>query len=280
MRWFRWLVLLWPAHSALALEGYVVGGGVEADTEDGVSIAALAEIGLTEKTWLSGAYARSRVDFPRGFTLDTHYADIGIDHFFEPLGLTLEAAYWGDSDILDSIDARASVYWRNKRFTISGDVEYRDFEFDFPESDAPRPRDVRFHANGVGLSARLQVTDVLSVNVTGIDYDYSVPLAIEENRPIIDLFSVSRLSLINSLVDYRVGGGLALDVGVRNWSLDYRTWRASVDHSRTHSATLRFTTPLRDNGDIEFGLGVDDSDVYGSVTFFSVFLYFYGAPGP
>jgi hypothetical protein len=28
--------------------------------------------------------------------------------------------------------------------------------------------------------------------------------------------------------------------------------------------------------DVEFSLGIDDSELYGNVTFFSVFLYFYG----
>jgi hypothetical protein len=34
--------------------------------------------------------------------------------------------------------------------------------------------------------------------------------------------------------------------------------------------------PLSDRSDIEFGLGYDASDLYGNVTFFSLFLYFYG----
>jgi len=29
--------------------------------------------------------------------------------------------------------------------------------------------------------------------------------------------------------------------------------------------------------DIEFGLGQDDSELYGDVAFFSLYLYFYGA---
>jgi hypothetical protein len=41
--------------------------------------------------------------------------------------------------------------------------------------------------------------------------------------------------------------------------------------------TLRLLTPLSEKTDIEFGLGYDDSDLYGDVTFFSVYLYFYGA---
>ncbi|MCH8248110.1 MAG: hypothetical protein IH913_00745 [Proteobacteria bacterium] len=46
--------------------------------------------------------------------------------------------------------------------------------------------------------------------------------------------------------------------------------------AKTDSTTLRFLTPMGKKSDIEFGLGVDDSDTYGSVTLFSLFVYFYG----
>ena len=49
-----------------------------------------------------------------------------------------------------------------------------------------------------------------------------------------------------------------------------------MDGGETNSATLRFLNPLGKSADVEFALGFDDSDLYGSVTFFSVFLYFYG----
>ncbi len=34
--------------------------------------------------------------------------------------------------------------------------------------------------------------------------------------------------------------------------------------------------PMTDKTDIEFSLGYDRSELYGDVTFFSLFLYFYG----
>ena len=51
---------------------------------------------------------------------------------------------------------------------------------------------------------------------------------------------------------------------------------SSDPSSRTKSDTVRFLAPIGHRNDIEFGLGYDDSENYGEVTVFSVFLYFYG----
>ena len=41
-------------------------------------------------------------------------------------------------------------------------------------------------------------------------------------------------------------------------------------------ATLVVMDALEKKADIEFALGIDDSEIYGNVSFFSVFVYFYG----
>lgn len=278
MSWSKAPILILLSSPVWAAEGFVVGGGVERDSADGLSAAVVGNLAITENTWLSGSYARNSVDLPRGIELETDYGDIGVDHHFDPIGIKLEAAYWGDSDILDSLDGRASIYWRNDRLSISGDAEYRHFEFAIPPNDFVPRRDISFHANGWGASGRFDVNDVLSINLSGIRYDYSVRLNLGDNAGIIDLLSVSRLSLINSLIDYRVGGGIGLDIGDQRWILDYRRWKNSADGSITHSTTVRFLTPMSRSSDFELGIGIDDSELYGSVTFLSVFFFFYGGP--
>ncbi len=86
----------------------------------------------------------------------------------------------------------------------------------------------------------------------------------------------SRLSLVNSLVDYRANASLGLTAGKNRWQFDVGTFKGEVDGGETVSATVRFMTPLGQSSDIELGLGVDDSDLYGNVTFFSVYIFFYG----
>lgn len=259
-----------------AAEGYIVGLGLEADDADGLSVSVSGDLGITSSTWISAAIAKSTVDLPQASEIDTVYADIGLDHWFDPVGVRLSVAYWGDSDILDSNDSKAAVYWRNDKLTLSAEYEYRDFSFDVFRDNLRPGQDFRFHASGVGLSARIALHDRVDLRLSAIDYDYNVNLGVAANRPILDFLSVSRLSLINSLIDKRARIGLAVDFGDQRWSLDLATWKSEVDASKTHSATLRLLTPLSRSSDIEIGFGVDNSNDYGSALLLSISLYFYG----
>lgn len=274
----RWLlfVLLLPVGNAVAGEGYVLGGGVEGDTEDGLAVTVLGEFGLTEQTWLSAALARNTAESAFRQDLDTWFADLGIDHWWKPVGVRAGVAYWGDNDTLDSTDLRASLYWRGEKFSVSGDVEHRDFTVLFPGNDEIPSREGKFTADGVGLSARFNISDAVNIGLSGINYDYDVNLKLDSNRPLLQLLSFSRLSLINSLVDYRATATVGVDVGERSWHFSVATWKGEVDGGSTKSATVRFLSPMNDRADIELALGVDDSELYGNVTFFSVFLFFYG----
>jgi len=257
-------------------DGYIIGAGLEGDSSDGLAVSVIGDFGITEKTWLSAAFARNDVDLANSTGIDTVFADIGIDHWFKPIGVRAGVSYWGDNDTLESSDWRTSLYWRSETFSVSGDYEFRDFTFDLPTVDAFPGRRASFEATGVGISARVDVSDAVSLGVSGINYDYDANLRLDSNRGLLELLAFSRLSLINSLVDYRANATLGVDVGVRRWELDVGTWQGEVDGGKTTSATIRFLTPLGGKGDIEFALGVDDSELYGEVTFLSVFLYFYG----
>lgn len=271
------LILLLLAGRVIAGEGYVLGAGLEGDSQDGFAVALVGDFGVAKETWITAAIAKYSAESALSQDLDTWYADVGIDHWWNPIGIRAGAAYWGDSDTLDSTDLRGSAYWRNDRLSISGDYQYRDFDIVLPATDFFASRKAGFSANGIGLSARVEITDTVSFNLSGMDYDYDVNLKLDSNRPLLQLLTFSRLSLINSLVDYRATANLALDAGKRRWNFDIGTWKGEVDGSTTLSATVRFLNPINDRSDIEFALGVDDSELYGNVTFFSVFLFFYGA---
>lgn len=256
--------------------GFMIGGGLESDSEGGVAASALAGVGVGDNTWLSAGVASSSVDLPIGGTLDTLQASVEIDHNFDPFGIRVGAAYWGDSDVLDSNDWNAAVYWRGDSAMLAAEYEFRDFDFIIPRTEFFSGRTVRFDANGVGASAKFDVTEEFSVRLSGMTYDYSVNFRPVQDRDIIDLLSVSRLSIINSLIDHRAGIDLSLDHGLKRWELGIATRKGAVDRSRTRSATIRYLAPLSTKTDIEFGLGVDDSDLYGAVTYFSIYIYFYG----
>lgn len=276
MSWRSTIALLLVASNALAAEGYILGFGIEGDSAEGLAVSGFGDLALTEDTWLTGSIAKSRLDLPQQLTLETLYADLALDHWFEPVGVRVGAAYWGDSDLLDSIDFRGSVYWRGDKAMISLDYEYRDFDFEFPPRNAFPGRTATFDAQGIGVSGRFTLSDNVALHYYGIDFEYSVDLSSDRNQGILDLLSFSRLSLINSLIDYSVGASLGVDAGQQRWLFEFATWKGEVDGSVTNSATIRLITPTSDNSDIEFGLGVDNSELYGTVTFLSVFMYFYG----
>jgi hypothetical protein len=274
-RCFLWLALANVAQADS--QGYMLGGGVESASNDGWRAAVLASVGLAEDTWVSAAASTSRVEVPLRGDSDIVYADIELDHYFEPLGFTIGAGYWGDPDLLDSNDLRASLYFRNDRLTLAGEFETRDFDFTIPPTDFFAGREFSFDADGIGARVRFKTVKSFSIGVSAMRYDYSVDFVPNENRDAIRLINVTRLGLINNLIDSRASIDLGLDVGPRRWELDFSTWDGALDQSRTRSVTLRLLTPLSEKTDIEFGLGYDDSDLYGDVTFFSVYLYFYGA---
>ena len=270
------LLVLLTSNALAAGDGFMIGGGVESDSEDGVSVSLIGGVVLGEKTWLSAGVAKSSVELSRGREVESLYADIELDHYFDPVGVRIGAAYWGDSDVLESDDLRASIYWRGKAVRLAAEYEYRDFDFIIPSLDLQSAREIMFDADGLGASARFQMSESTSLRLAGIKYDYSVPFRPVENTDAADLLTVSRLSLINTLVDHRASLTLGIDHGLKRWEFDIATWEGVINGSRTNSATLRFLTPMGARTDIEFGLGYDESELYGDVMFFSLYLYFYG----
>ena len=154
------LLLTLLAANAAAGEGYILGAGLEGDSSDGFSASVIGSVAVTEKTWLSGAFAMNTADLELRDDLVTQFADIGIDHSWDPVGVRAGLSYWGDKDSLESNDWRVSLYWSDERFSIAGDYEQRDFEFNTSAIDSTIDRfpDRRrgFTADGVGLTAPTQ----------------------------------------------------------------------------------------------------------------------------
>jgi hypothetical protein len=101
-------------------------------------------------------------------------------------------------------------------------------------------------------------------------------LRIEDTDRVVRLLSISRLSLLSSLIDWRVSAGIGVNFGLQRWQLDVAKWRGAIDGGDNRSVTITFLTPMTDRTDIEISLGYDDSDLYGEVTVLNLFLYFYG----
>jgi len=259
--------------NALA-EGYVIGMGADGDSADGRSFTAFGDFGVGEETWLSVTTSAAHTDglVRRNETL---LADIGVDHWFKPVGIRLGAAYWGNADLLDSRDLRASVYVRGAPGSLSLDYQKRNFEFDL-QTDLLRGRTAKFDANGVGATARLALGEKLNFRLGGMSYDYSRNLRLQPDINVLSFLTASRLSTINSLIDSRINAGLEYSFGLRSIDVSISQWQTAVDSSEVDSYSLGFLTPVSDRVDMELRVAFDDSETFGNTTSFSVYIYYFG----
>ncbi len=272
--------MLATATTAVAERGdFLLGAGLESDSEDGFAASLVADVALAESTWLSGSVSHSDFDLPDGETIDNVYADVGVEHFFDPVGIRAGVAYWGDEDLLESSDLRAAVFARGASSYLSLNGEYRDFDLFVEGGRFIASRTIEFDATGIGLSGGLDVAPGVRLQAAGMAYDYSVDFRLADTDRIRNQLLLSRLSVLGSLVDWRASAGLSVDAGSSSWQFDLSRWAGAVDGSDNVGVTLGFLTPMTDRTDMEIALGYDDSDIYGGITFLSVYVFFYGG-GP
>ena len=268
------LLCLVCSGSALA-DGYILGIGAAVDSEDGVALSAFGDFGIRENTWLSATIGSTETEALAGGFSTTFY-DVGIDHHFDPVGIRISGAYWGDSNILDSDDVRASLYYRDEIASFSADYERRNFDFVFGSDLLGGRRKAEFHADGWGMTNRVRIGDRFTVRLSGMHYGYSRNIRIQPDIDVLRFLSASRLSLINSLIDYRVNAGVEFRFGLRSVDASVGTWKTAVDQSKVDSYTVGFLTPMTDRTDIEFRLSFDNSESFGNTTALTVYLYYFG----
>ena len=266
--------LFWLWSAAVHANPIVIGVGAEFDDADSRAFTFFTDVGVTENTWLSGAIARTDTDRDV-FDLSTAYADIGIDHPFEPVGVRLRAAYWGDDDLLKSNDLGGALYLRGDMGYLAFEYERRDFDLTIGSLLTDETRTVEFSADGIGASASLPVGDGITVYANGMDFDYSRNIRIQPNIDSLRFFSLSRLSMVNSLVDYRASVGVEFEFGLRRLDLRVARWRTEVDQGEIDSFGVGFLMPAGDAADLELRLAYDDSENFGGATVLSFFLYLF-----
>jgi hypothetical protein len=91
-------------------------------------------------------------------------------------------------------------------------------------------------------------------------YGYSRDIRIQPEIDILRFLSASRLSLMNSLIDYRINAGMEFRFGLRSIDVSAGSWKTAVDQSKVDSYTIGFLTPMTDRTDIEFRFSFDDSE--------------------
>lgn len=264
------LFVSWPLRAE-----HVIGLGLEADSEEGKAVSLLGSFALRDATWLNLAASRSQSE-GAPFNLTAAYLDAGIDHRFDPLGVRVGVSYWGDSERLDSFDIKGAVYWQGERGSLSLDAERREFDLVFLTPLTRERRRAEFSADGIGLHARVKLTDTVSAYANGMRYDYSRNLSVQPNIDVLRLFALSRLTTINGLLDDRVSGGIEFELGSRLLDVRASQWTTAVFGDRVDSLGVGLLTPAGRASDLELRLEFDDSDGAGRATLLSVFFYFYG----
>ena len=267
-------LLLTLALEVAFADGVVIGMGAEGDTVDGRAYSFFADVSLTDSTWISGAVALNETTNDV-FELQTKFADISVDHFFDPFGIRLGGSYWGDEGFLESKDVHASFYLRGEKGSLSADFERRNFALTIRLDSLPEARSIDFSAKGYGLTGRLKTGNRTSVYLGGMTYDYSRRIGLQPETDRLRFLAVSRISLMNSLIDYRVSGGIEIEFGERRLDFRYAHWKTAVFRGQVDSFGVGWLMPVGNAADIEFRLALDDSDEFGQATVFSVFLYLY-----
>lgn len=268
--------LVCSAGVAQAGAGYVLGIHGEADSAGGRSVSGFIDYGATESTWLSGTIARTDTGGVLG-GLNTIYADAAIEQSFGLFGVRVGGAYWGDNDILDSNDLRAAVFFRSRKGSLSIDYERRNFDFVFSPLFAPDTiRTAEFFADGIGAAASIQTSEASRLFISGMGYTYSRNIRLQPRIDSLRLLSSSRLSLMNSLIDYRLSGGIEFLFGQRSVDLTFSNWQTAIDGGKVRSYSIGFVTPVSPASDLELRFAFDESENFGNTFALAISFYFFG----
>lgn len=256
---------------------YVLGISGAADTADGRSIGGFVDYGFTEETWLSAVLSGTETVGVLG-GLSTIYADVSLEHSFGLVGVRAGVAYWGDNDLLDSVDLRGSVFFRGESATFSVNYERRDFDFVFQSILNPDIfRTIEFTADGIGAAASVRTGGKSRLYASGMSYDYSRELRVQPDTDLLRFLSSSRLSLMNSLVDYRLSGGIEFRIGQRMLDFTLSNWQSAIDGGQVNSFAIGFITPSGPASDVELRMAYDEAENFGSTVSFSISFYYFGA---
>jgi hypothetical protein len=126
------------------------------------------------------------------------------------------------------------------------------------------------------MTNRVQFGDRLVFRLSGMFYEYSRDIRIQPDIDALRFLSASRLSLINSLLDYRLNAGVEYRFGLRSVNFSVGRWKTAVDQGKVDSFGVGFLTPMSNRTDIEFRLSFDDSENFGNTTALTVYLYYFG----
>jgi hypothetical protein len=81
---------------------------------------------------------------------------------------------------------------------------------------------------------------------------------------------------MNSLIDYRVSGGVEFRIGSRSLDLTLSNWQTAVDGGKVRSISVGFLTPSGPASDLELRVAFDESENFGRTIALAVSFYYFG----
>jgi hypothetical protein len=286
---------------------WLLTAGAELDDEDGYRFDLGATWAPSRSTSVN-AYAGSAdtsADF-NDFT--SRIASLGVDHSFGHIGLSLDARWWGDSELFDSTAIAGTLYFTPERWRLALRGELRESDFDPFSFDVDIPiRGVLVPVSGSaecgldnsGYGASVSYTGKSwSVAAAGTQYEYSstdcaltslsIPPQVGNLPPISrEIFRRiakavltrgaqllgSALTRENGFLDYSLWGSLAYRSGLNSFGLDYYHDREEFEGLVADTLIGSVTFPVSNRLDLELRLGATDSELSGTVAFAGLTLF-------
>jgi hypothetical protein len=305
--------LLVPLPALAEGQAVVLTAGGDVDDEDGYRL----DLGLA---WLPSQRTTitvlgSRADTSAGFNdFQSSTVSAAVDHSFGTLGFAVDARWWGDPDVVDSLALGAALHADFAQWRIAARAEMRqsDFEpFDFNtvvpvrtptgivlvpiSGTADCDLDNRAYGLGVGRSG-----GSWSFSLGGTSYDYDATSCATSNvvvpPQIGDLPRISReifrriaarvvdstarligtrLTRENGFLESTVNAGLSFTAGEWTWAADYFHDREEFIGLESDTLVGSVTLPVGGRADLELRLGATDTDLTGTVGFAGLTFYVY-----
>lgn len=271
-------ILMAPMPTLAQNHPWAIGLGAQIAGEGSFNTAASFDIAVTDTTWLRASGSLGESPDNRG-DVQTSTLSAGIDQSFGALGLTLDLQRWGDPDLVESDDIKASIYLRGDAVTVGLLGERREIDLTFSVTGIGGDvfsRTVGFTADGWGLRFSAKPVENWRFFASGRKYNYSANLAALPRIQLVDFLFASTLTLANSLVEFETSVGVERTFSDHAVFLNYGRDRSAVDRTFLESVDVGFLVPAGRRVDVELVFGISNSDDFGSETFGGVYLFIYG----
>jgi len=296
------------ASDAVADQAWILSAGGELDDESGYRLDAGAIWVPVTSTSVSALVGRADSSADVGDFTST-VGVLSLDHYFDPIGVTLEGRLRRDADFLDAKTLAASVYYKQGpwRLALEGETRVTDFEpqtFDnvvITRQGVPitvsATSECGLDNTGFGLVASYSGS-VWHTSLSARSYDYSdadcaftdfTPaslgrfLRLRPNLlPLIAprLFAFQRLQRSSvtrqsTFLESTYGLSIGWRDEQRSWDFDYFHDTEQFEGLESDTLIGAVTLPMGSRADVELRLGATDSDVVGTVGFAGVTFYWY-----